>query len=99
MINNKENKAMSPSSRLQEIDITTSKGEAMPANGQRKVTDFYAENVFSLKVMKSVLSPKAYKSISETIKNSGKLDPSIADEVAEAMKNWAVAKGATHYTH
>ena len=46
-----------------------------------------------------MLSPKAYVSIEKTIKEGGKLDASIADEVAEAMKKWAIAKGATHYTH
>ena len=61
--------------------------------------EHFGENVFSLKVMKEVLSPKAYDSIEKTIKEGGKLDVSIADEVAEAMKKWAIAKGATHFTH
>jgi len=61
--------------------------------------EHFGENVFSLKVMKEVLSPKAYVSIEKTIKEGGKLDVSIADEVAEAMKKWAIAKGATHFTH
>ncbi|OGX06323.1 MAG: glutamine synthetase [Omnitrophica WOR_2 bacterium GWA2_47_8] len=49
--------------------------------------------------MRNYLSEKAYKSISTTIKEAGRLDPEIADEVAEAMKTWAVEKGATHFTH
>jgi len=61
--------------------------------------EFFGENVFSLKVMKEMLSPKAYVSIEKTIKEGGKLDATIADEVAEAMKKWAISKGATHYTH
>ncbi len=61
--------------------------------------EHFGENVFSLKVMKECLSPKAYASIEKTIKEGGKLDVSIADEVAEAMKKWAIAKGATHFTH
>jgi len=61
--------------------------------------EHFGENVFSLKVMKEMLSPKAYVSIEKTIKEGGKLDTSIADEVAEAMKKWAIAKGATHFTH
>ncbi|HQP10226.1 MAG TPA: glutamine synthetase III, partial [Candidatus Omnitrophota bacterium] len=68
-------------------------------NGRKTVPDYYGENVFGLKIMRNYLSEKAYKSLSEAIKNNGALDPSIADEVAEAMKNWAVSKGATHYTH
>ncbi|MBI3601915.1 MAG: glutamine synthetase III [Candidatus Omnitrophica bacterium] len=61
--------------------------------------EHFGQNVFSLKVMKGCLSPKAYASIEKTINEGGKLDPSIADEVAEAMKKWAIAKGATHFTH
>ena len=61
--------------------------------------EHFGENVFSLKVMKEMLSPKAYVSIEKTIKEGGKLDASIADEVAEAMKKWAISKGATHFTH
>ena len=61
--------------------------------------EYFGENVFSLKVMKEMLSAKAFVSIEKTIKEGGKLDPSIADEVAEAMKKWAIGKGATHYTH
>ncbi len=68
-------------------------------NGSGSEADFYGENVFSLKVMRNYLSEKAYKSLSTTIQKNGLLDPSIADEVADAMKTWATAKGATHYTH
>ncbi|MEI6242709.1 MAG: glutamine synthetase III, partial [Chlamydiota bacterium] len=59
----------------------------------------YGENVFSIKVMKNYLSDKAFQSLSKTIQEGGLLDPSIADEVADAMKNWALEKGATHFTH
>ncbi len=67
--------------------------------GAQSIIDLYGQNVFSLKVMRNYLSEKAYKSISTTIKEGGRLDPEIADEVADAMKNWAVSKGATHFTH
>jgi len=63
------------------------------------MSEFYGKNVFSLKVMRNFLSEDAYKSISATIKDGGPLDPKIADEVADAMKTWAVSKGATHFTH
>lgn len=65
----------------------------------RSVQDIYGTNVFSLKTMRNYLSEKAYKSLSDTIKNGTKLDANIADEVAEAMKTWAISKGATHYSH
>ncbi|OGX35992.1 MAG: glutamine synthetase [Omnitrophica WOR_2 bacterium RIFCSPHIGHO2_02_FULL_52_10] len=70
-----------------------------PESGGKSIPDYYGSNVFNLKTMRNYLSEKAYKSLSETIKNGGALDPNIADEVADAMKTWAVSKGATHYTH
>jgi len=69
------------------------------ANGIETFADIFGEDVFSLKTMRNYLTEKAYKSLSATIKDHSPLDPDIADEVADAMKNWAVAKGATHYTH
>ena len=65
----------------------------------QSIPELYGSNVFSLKVMRNYLSEKAFNSLSETIKNGGTLDPHIADEVADAMKTWAVSKGATHFTH
>lgn len=65
----------------------------------KELQDLYGENVFSLKVMRNYLSEPACKSLSTTIRTGGTLDPSIADEVADAMKTWALSKGATHFTH
>ncbi|MBF0386969.1 MAG: glutamine synthetase III [Candidatus Omnitrophica bacterium] len=59
----------------------------------------YGENVFGLNAMKKALSKKAFDSLSKTMNNGGALDPQIATEVAGAMKDWAVAKGATHFCH
>jgi len=63
------------------------------------IADIYGENVFNLKTMRNYLSEKAFNSLRATIKEGRSLDPAIADEVAEAMKNWALSKGATHFTH
>jgi len=63
------------------------------------ISSYYGENTFSLKVMRSYLSKKAFASISKTMRTGGTLEPGIADEVAEAMKKWALSKGATHFTH
>jgi glutamine synthetase len=64
-----------------------------------ELTRVYGENVFSLKIMHNYLSDAAYKTLSSTITSNSILDGSIADEVAEAMKTWALEKGATHFTH
>lgn len=63
------------------------------------VAEIFGENVFSDAVMKKRLQKNVYKKLRETIENGSELDPSIADAVAHAMKDWAVEHGATHYTH
>ncbi|HKL23109.1 MAG TPA: glutamine synthetase III [Tichowtungia sp.] len=62
-------------------------------------TELFGENVFGLEEMQTRLSESTYKSIEETFITGKPLDAGIADEVAEAMKEWAMDKGATHYTH
>jgi len=59
----------------------------------------FGENVFGLPVMEQRLSAPTFVSLKKTIDTGSTLDASIADEVAEAMKEWAMDKGATHYTH
>ncbi|MFC1467241.1 glutamine synthetase III [Verrucomicrobiota bacterium] len=59
----------------------------------------FGENVFSLKVMRNYVSKEAYDKLVETVNTGSALDMSIADEVADAMKTWAMERGATHYTH
>ncbi|TWT50446.1 3-hydroxylaminophenol mutase [Rubripirellula amarantea] len=61
--------------------------------------EYYAANVFTKSVMKDRLPKSVYKSLMMTIESGEKLDPSSADIVASAMKDWAVEKGATHYAH
>ncbi len=63
------------------------------------VPDLYGSNVFTDAVMQELLPKKVYKSMKQTIATGSKLDPSIADTVANAMKLWALEKGATHYAH
>ena len=64
-----------------------------------KVTEIFGSMVFDDRVMKARLSEKVYKSLKRTIDRGTKLDSSVADAVASAMKDWAIEKGATHYTH
>ncbi|MCW2496774.1 glutamine synthetase III [Jatrophihabitans sp.] len=61
--------------------------------------EIFGENVFSLAVMQKRLPKLVYKSILATIEHSKPLDPMVADSVASAMKDWAMEKGATHYSH
>lgn len=63
------------------------------------VPEVFAENVFSDAVMKDRLPKNVYKTFMKTIQNGRQLDMTTADFIANAMKEWAVEKGATHYTH
>ncbi len=64
-----------------------------------RVPNLFASMVFSNKVMKERLPKETYKALKRTIDQGKSLDKSIADVVANAMKDWAVEKGATHFTH
>ena len=64
-----------------------------------KVTEFFGINVFNDSVMKERLPEEVYNTLKSTIKEGKTIDSSIADTVANAMKEWAIEKGATHYTH
>ena len=64
-----------------------------------KVSQFFGENVFGIDQMKATLSPAVFKKVSSAIKQHEKVDEVTADAVAQAAKAWAMAKGATHFTH
>ncbi|MFM8937059.1 MAG: glutamine synthetase III [Vulcanococcus sp.] len=61
--------------------------------------DLWASDVFSLERMKEALPRGVYKSIQRTIREGGALDPTVADVVANAMKDWATSRGALYYAH
>ena len=63
------------------------------------ISEFFGCMVFDDRVMKANLSAEVYNSLRKTIDKGAKLDISVANAVAAAMKDWAVANGATHYTH
>ena len=63
------------------------------------VSEYFGSLVFDDRAMKATLSAKVYQSLKKTIDEGAKLDISVANAVAAAMKDWAVSKGATHYTH
>ena len=65
----------------------------------KKVSDYFGCLVFDDRVMKARLSSKVYNSLKKTIDEGAQLDISVATAVADAMKEWAIENGATHYTH
>ena len=64
-----------------------------------QVSDIYGSMVFSDHVMRERLPSETYKSLAKTIKEGKRLDIEVANVVAHAMKEWAIEKGATHFTH
>lgn len=64
-----------------------------------KVSEIFGENVFHAEVMREYLPSEVYKSMMDSAQKGTRLDRKMADQVASSMKDWALTKGATHYTH
>ncbi|MHB8128803.1 MAG: glutamine synthetase III family protein, partial [Mobilitalea sp.] len=64
-----------------------------------KLTDLFGSDVFNDATMVERLPKKTYAALKKTIENGEDLDPNVAEVVANAMKDWAIERGATHYTH
>lgn len=85
-------------SRLQAVYQITNR-EKIPPKTPKSLEDLWATDVFSLSKMQASLPKDAFKSVKKTIQTGEKLDPSVADVVAIAMKDWAISKGALYYAH
>ncbi|EIJ39542.1 glutamine synthetase III [Galbibacter orientalis] len=71
----------------------------LPVEVTSKRSEIFGTNVFNEMVMRQVMSKEAYNNVISAIEGGLKIDRKLADEIASAMKNWAITKGATHYTH
>ncbi len=65
----------------------------------QRLSDIFAINVFGYENMKAHLSKEAFNAIQDSIKNGSSVDRKHADQIATAMKQWAISMGCTHYTH
>ncbi len=80
--------------------VTNYRPPAAPLDFMQTPTQqLFCANVFSKSVMKDRLPKPVFKSLMRTLEAGEKLDSSVADIVASAMKDWAIEKGATHYAH
>lgn len=84
--------------RVQAVHQITNR-ELMPSKHPGALETIWAENVFNLSKMQASLPKTVFKSIKKTIVTGDKLDPTIADAVATAMRDWAMSKGALYYAH
>ena len=71
----------------------------MTANCANKLPDIFGSMVFDDRAMRQRLPKETYRALRNTIENGKKLDVNIANVVANAMKDWAVERGCTHFTH
>ncbi|GAA4281201.1 glutamine synthetase III family protein [Gaetbulibacter aestuarii] len=62
-------------------------------------SDIFGQNVFNENTMRQYLTKDAFENVINAIKDGKKIDRSVADQVASSMKDWALTKGVTHYTH
>ena len=89
-------------SNLSRMSSTSSKNliqEKPPRKQMKQISEYFGKSVFGPKAMAEFVSKEAIKAVNES-RNTGKqMDRKMADQIAEGMKNWAIEKGATHYTH
>ncbi|MEO6807844.1 MAG: glutamine synthetase III, partial [Isosphaeraceae bacterium] len=83
---------------IEAISACQTKGRGL-VDRETAVVDLFGVNVFSDREMRERLPDKIYRAIRDTMRRGAPLDPCVADAVAEAMKDWAIEHGATHYTH
>jgi glutamine synthetase len=91
-----------PAPRTRQQNVTAAQWAANGGLGATDLTesiDYYGENVFSPAVQKERLSKDTFKRLTQAVANGEGLDVDLANEVANAMLEWALEKGATHYTH
>lgn len=81
------------------IDALVDQREDLSGMGGKSLSDLYGSYVFNDQVQRQRLPDPVYKALRSTLESGAKLDPEIANEVANAMKAWAIEHGATHFTH
>ncbi len=84
--------------RFQAINNLSANSEVQ-VEGSAKITGIFGGNVFTLKTAREFLSDEGYKSLQSSIKNSQKIDRSMANQIANGIRAWAESKGVTHFTH
>jgi glutamine synthetase len=85
--------------RFEALKTALSHREVETTQTPPKVSDYYGSMVFTRNKMREYLPEDLYRQLSEVMDKSGQIDKKLADQVASAMKAWAISKGATHYTH
>lgn len=98
-INSQKTLKKMTSIRFKALDTVQNRENVVVKTPSNRLSDFYAVNVFDKAKMKQYLSKDAYNAVEESINNGKTIDRAASDQIASAMKTWAIEKGATHYTH
>jgi glutamine synthetase len=85
--------------RFQALNAVLSRTIPEVKTPSSKISDFFGVNVFDKKKMREFLSKEAYQSIVNSIELGESVNREVSEQIAAAMKAWAMSKGATHYTH
>ncbi len=84
--------------RFQAVKSTFKRKPVAVTEPERR-SAIFGKNVFNEHAMRQYLTKESYKSVMDAIEKGSKIDRKIADQISTGMKEWAIAKGATHYTH
>jgi len=85
--------------RFKAINDLTVHSNGHAFEGAAKITGIFGENVFTLKTAREFLSDEAYKSLQTSIRGGKKIDRAVANQISAGLRQWAEAKGVTHFTH
>ena len=80
--------------RFNAVATATNRAKATVQIPESKISDYFASNVFTTDTMRQYLSKDAFQNMLNSINAGAKLDRVVADQVASAMKSWAISKGA-----
>ena len=85
--------------RFKALEQAQSRQAIRVAAPTERVAEYYGSYTFTKETMRTMLSPEAFQKITHAIESGSRVERDIADEIANALKTWAIGKGATHYTH
>jgi glutamine synthetase len=85
--------------RFQALTELANRQPAAVSSERGKISSFFGAHVFGVEAMKQYLTDDALASVMDSIQNGTRIDRKVGNQVASAMKDWALSKGATHYTH
>ena len=85
--------------RITAIEDVLERAPKAPETPSRKISEYYGDHAFTLSAMREYLTEEAYDHVVSATQDGIRIDRKIADQVASSLKEWAMARGATHYTH